>query len=61
MQSHPSAGKALAAARRCVAAVMGEEFHVADVIIGGFYVLLASFALLNAFMMLGAKYGFWVV
>ncbi|MBI4870983.1 MAG: hypothetical protein HY814_05395 [Candidatus Riflebacteria bacterium] len=59
--SSPSASRPLAWVRSCVAAVMGEEFHVADWVIGVFYILLGLFALFNAFMKFGAVYGFWVV
>lgn len=61
ISSSPAAARPLAAVRRCVAAAMGDEFHVADWVIGLFYVLLGLFSLFNAFMKFGAVYGFWVV
>ncbi|MBI3892861.1 MAG: hypothetical protein HY303_15175 [Candidatus Wallbacteria bacterium] len=61
VQSHPGAARLLGAVRRCLAPLLGPEYEIPDLTIGIFVLVLAAFAMVNAFMIYAALFGFWVV
>ncbi len=61
IQEHPHTAGIRSAVRTGLSPLLGEEYELPGLTVGVALLLLAAFALVNAFLIVAAQFGFWVV